>query len=35
MDNGYFTSYGYVGFVNGEEMQFATEEEYLEYIEED
>lgn len=32
--DGYYTPYGYVGFVNGEEMIFATEEEYLEYLKE-
>lgn len=31
--DGYYTSYGYVGYVNGEPMLFATEDEYLEYIE--
>lgn len=31
---GYFTSYGYIGFVNGRKMLFANESEYLEYLEE-
>ena len=31
---GYFVSYGYMGFVNGRYMLFASEEEYYEYIEE-
>lgn len=31
---GYYVSYGYVGFVDGRKMLFATEEEYYEYMEE-
>lgn len=31
---GYYTSYGYIGFVNGRKMLFATEKEYYEYMEE-
>ena len=31
---GYYTPYGYVGFVDGEPMIFATEDEYLEYLKE-
>lgn len=30
---GYFTSYGYMGFVAGRWMLFATESEYYEYFE--
>ena len=29
---GYYTSYGYMGLVNGNYILFATEEEYLEYV---
>ena len=29
---GYFTSYGYIGLVNGEWMLFATENDYYEYL---
>lgn len=31
---GYFTSYGYVGYVYGRKMLFANEDEYYEYVEE-
>lgn len=31
---GYNTSSGYMGFVNGIYILFATEDEYLEYMEE-
>lgn len=31
---GYFTAYGYVGFVNGRKMLFASDAEYYEYMEE-
>ena len=31
---GYFTSYGYKGYVNGRYLLFATECEYIEYIKE-
>lgn len=31
--NGYFVPYGYVGFVDGKKMLFATIEEYYEYME--
>lgn len=31
---GYYTHYGYMGFVRGERMLFATEDEYIEYLEE-
>lgn len=31
---GYYTSYGYIGFVDGRKILFATEEEYYEYMEE-
>lgn len=31
---GYFVSYGYIGFVNGRKMLFASAEEYYEYMEE-
>lgn len=30
--DGYYTSYGYMGLVNGEYMLFATDSEYLEYL---
>lgn len=29
---GYYTSYGYMGFVNEKWMLFATDKEYYEYI---
>lgn len=29
---GYTTDYGYVGFVFGRKMLFATEKEYYEYL---
>lgn len=29
---GYYTGYSYRGFVNGKYMQFASEEEYFEYL---
>lgn len=32
--NGYLTAYGYAGQVEEREMLFATETEYLEYLEE-
>lgn len=31
---GYTTSYGYMGYVNGTYILFATEQEYKEYMEE-
>lgn len=31
---GYLVLYGYVGFVNGQKMLFATIDEYYEYMEE-
>lgn len=31
---GYTTSNGYMGYVNGRYMLFASEEEYIEYMEE-
>lgn len=31
---GYFVSSGYIGFVNGKEMLFASEKDYFEYMEE-
>ena len=31
---GYLIPYGYVGFVNGRKMLFATVDEYYEYMEE-
>jgi hypothetical protein len=31
---GYSTASGYMGYVEGAYMLFATEEEYLEYLEE-
>ncbi len=31
---GYDTSSGYMGYVNGKYMLFASEEEYREYVEE-
>lgn len=30
--NGYYTAYGYIGFIDGERMLFATEDEYEEYF---
>lgn len=30
--NGYFTSFGYMGLVNGEYMLFVSDTEYYEYI---
>jgi len=32
---GYLTSYGYIGFVTGRWMLFATESEYYEYLNEE
>lgn len=29
---GYYTSYGYMGYVNGRYQLFATEAEYIDYI---
>ena len=29
---GYYTPYGYIGFVNGKKMLFASESEYIEYL---
>ncbi len=31
---GYYTTYGYVGLVAGQWMEFATEQEYYEYVKE-
>lgn len=31
---GYFTSYGYMGLINGQWMLFASESDYLEYFDE-
>lgn len=31
---GYFTSYGYMGFIYGRAMLFATDTEYYEYLKE-
>lgn len=31
---GYFTSYSFVGFVEGRKMFFATDAEYYEYLKE-
>lgn len=31
---GYLTKYGYLGWVNGRWMLFASEQEYFEYLEE-
>lgn len=31
---GYYTSYGYMGYINGKYRLFATETEYREYMEE-
>lgn len=33
MEEGYFSSYGYMGFVHGEWMLFVSEDEYYEYTE--
>lgn len=30
--DGYFTSFGYMGLVNGEYMLFVSDTEYYEYI---
>ena len=30
---GYFTSYGYMGFVNGKWILFASESDYYEFME--
>lgn len=30
---GYFTSYGYMGFVNGKWILFASETDYYEFME--
>lgn len=30
--DGYYTSYGYMGLVNGKYMLFTTDSEYLEYL---
>lgn len=30
---GYYVSYGYMGYVNGKYRLFATETEYIEYME--
>lgn len=30
--DGYYTSYGYMGRVNGKWMLFATEREYCDYL---
>lgn len=32
MPKGYYVSNGYMGYVNGKYMLFATEEEYLDYL---
>lgn len=32
---GYYTSTGYVGYVNGKPMQFSTYDEYVEYTREE
>lgn len=29
---GYYTAYGYMGYVNGKYQLFATESEYIDYI---
>jgi len=29
---GYYTAYGYMGYVNGRYILFATESEYIDYI---
>ena len=31
---GYYTNYGYRGYVNGQWILFSTEREYTEYVEE-
>lgn len=31
---GYYVSYGYIGFVDGKRILFATDSEYYEYMEE-
>ena len=31
---GYWTSYGYIGFVGNQKMLFASDTEYFEYMEE-
>lgn len=33
MDEGFYTSYGFMGLVGEEWMLFATDEEYYEYLE--
>ena len=33
--SGYYTSYGFMGLVNGEYMLFTTETEYYEYVTDD
>lgn len=33
--DGYHTDYGFMGLVNGENMLFATDTEYLEYVTDD
>jgi hypothetical protein len=33
--NGYYTSYGFMGLVNGEYLLFATDTEYYEFIADD
>lgn len=30
--NGYISGYGYVGFVNGKKMLFATDKEYRDFL---
>lgn len=32
MANGYYISYGYMGYVDGRYMLFANEADYLEYL---
>lgn len=32
---GYVVSSGYIGYVDGEKMLFATEDDYIEYIKEE
>ena len=32
--SGYWTSYGYIGIVNGVKMLFASDSEYYEFLEE-
>ncbi len=29
---GYYTAYGYMGYVNGKYILFATESDYIEYV---